>query len=127
MAEGKEGSICVACGARCCRYMAVEIDRPACKQEYDHIRWHLLHKGVNVFVDNDNDWCLEFETTCLELGDDQRCGNYDNRPMICREHGDDESDKSCEFVGGESPHKLHFSTAKEFEDFLDSRGIEWRN
>jgi len=116
--------ICRECGARCCRYLATEIDRPTCKRDYDYIRWYLLHGNVHVFADHDGDWYLEMESRCEHLGPDGTCTNYDNRPRICRRYGAD--DQTCEFLSKDAPHKVRFSTATEFEAWLEKKKIKWR-
>jgi len=108
----------------CCRYVATEIDEPASKKDYGNIRWYLMHRDVHVFIDHEDEWYLEFETPCENLGSDNRCTIYEDRPHICREHGDTEID--CEFHASADPHTVRFSTATEFEDWLDAQGIKWR-
>jgi uncharacterized protein len=115
---------CGDCGARCCRYVATQIDTPTCKRDYDNIRWYLRHERMAVFVDHDNAWYLEVETRCRALGKDGRCLAYATRPRICREHG--ETDGVCEFHSSEAPHKQRFTSADMFERYLDARGIDWR-
>jgi len=114
--------ICEDCGSACCTYVAMEIDKPTCKRDYDYIRWYLLHEGVHVFVDHEDCWFVEFKTPCARLGVDGRCTDYEDRPKICREHGQD--GQPCEYF--ESPHKIDFGSAREFEAFLNSRGVDWR-
>ena len=41
---------CHLCTARCCRYIALEIDRPSDPKGCDQVRWFLLHEGVKVWV-----------------------------------------------------------------------------
>lgn len=115
---------CVVCGARCCRYVATQIDEPTCKRDYDNIRWYLLHRKVHVFFDVGGDWYLEFEADCDKLGADALCGYYERRPLICKEHGDGAS--ACEFLGTEAPHERRFSTVEEFEQYLEEKGVDWR-
>jgi Fe-S-cluster containining protein len=122
--EKKLSEICRTCGARCCRYIATEIDTPTCKRDYDHIRWYLLHETVHVFMDHDNDWYLEVESPCEYLGPDGRCMNYEHRPRICRKYGAD--DLNCEFLSEDEPHVIRFSTATEYEDWLDDNKVKWR-
>jgi uncharacterized protein len=117
-------SLCADCGARCCRYVATQIDTPTCKRDYDNIRWYLRHERVAVFIDHDHDWYLEFETPCRALGAHGRCLAYATRPRICREHG--ETGEPCEFHSGEAPHTRRFTSAAMFERYLDARGIDWR-
>jgi Fe-S-cluster containining protein len=120
----KATQTCRECAARCCRYVAIQLDRPKRKRDYDHIRWYLLHDGVNVFTAHDGHWYLEFETDCAELRNDNLCGIYGSRPRLCREHGAEPGE--CEFTGEGDPHVLHFSTAQEFEGYLDKQGVKWR-
>lgn len=117
-------SDCIACGAKCCRHVATEIDKPTCKHDYDNIRWYLMHENVNVFVDNDGKWTLEFLARCQNLLDNNTCIKYTDRPTICRDYPD--SGDTCEFGGDDTPYKLFFTTVKEYEQYLDNRGIDWR-
>ncbi|HOP62979.1 MAG TPA: YkgJ family cysteine cluster protein [Spirochaetota bacterium] len=113
---------CDKCGGKCCAYVAIELDRPRSKTDYDHIRWYLAHKNVNVFIDHDKNWHVEFRTPCEFQGTDKKCKNYVNRPAICREHGTSEGD--CEFY--DSPYLEYFSSCREFEAYLDKKGVDWR-
>lgn len=115
---------CEGCGARCCRYVATQIDRPTSKRDYDYLRWYLLHRHVNVFIDHDGDWFIEFETDCEQIGEDHRCAGYETRPQICRRHGI--GDLDCEFHGETDPYRVRFKTAGALEDWLDGRGVDWR-
>jgi len=113
---------CDECGGSCCRYVAIEIDKPTAKGDYDHIRWYLVHRDVNVFIDHDKKWFIEFRTTCEHQGSDNRCQIYDTRPRICRGHGNE--DGECEFF--DSPYLEYFSSEKVFLDYLEGRGIDWK-
>jgi len=115
---------CEDCGAQCCRYTATQIDTPTSKREYDFIRWYLLHRDVNVFIDHGGGWYIEFTSPCEMLSDDNRCTIYETRPGICRHHGIGETD--CEFHGATEPYKVRFATAAAFERWLDARGTDWR-
>ena len=117
-------SLCQQCGARCCRYVATQVDTPTCKRDYDHIRWYLAHRNVGVFIDHEHDWYIEFETPCDALQDDKLCANYSDRPLICRDHGD--GGEGCEFTDETPPYHRRFDTPSEFEEYLASRGIDWR-
>lgn len=116
---------CLRCGGRCCQYIALEWERPSCKRDYDYIRWFLLHEHVHVFVDHAGKWHVEFQTPCQSLGSDGRCATYAERPALCREHGE-KADESCEFLGEDSPYRVRFSTVREFERYLDKKGVDWR-
>ncbi len=113
---------CEACGGKCCEYIAIEIDKPTTKTDYDHIRWYLLHKKVNVFIDYDRKWYVEFRTPCEVQDSSKKCSIYEKRPKICREHGN--TDGECEYY--DNPYMHYFKTAREFERFLEKKGIDWK-
>ncbi len=113
---------CLECGAQCCRYIAVEIDTPKTKKQYDDIRWYLLHENVYVFIDHDNAWHIEFKTKCRSLTDDNLCREYETRPQVCRDHGWPVG--TCEFF--DSPYKQHFTSPEAFERYMDRTKKDWR-
>jgi hypothetical protein len=47
---------CSNCNGKCCRYVAVEIDKPTTLKDFENIKWFVCHKNVNVFIDDDNSW-----------------------------------------------------------------------
>ncbi|MFQ5515057.1 MAG: YkgJ family cysteine cluster protein [Myxococcota bacterium] len=100
---------CHECGA-CCRYVAVEIDKPTCFKDYDHIHWYLTHRGISVYVDWEGDWFIEFETACEHLSPGATCGIYEDRPQICSDFSWDE----CEKTTRERAWKYRFVTQEEF-------------
>ncbi|OHD65326.1 MAG: hypothetical protein A2176_15440 [Spirochaetes bacterium RBG_13_51_14] len=113
---------CGDCGGRCCQYTAIEIDRPVSKTAYDNIRWYLCHTDVHVFVDHDRKWHVEFRSRCENLAVDHTCRIYDDRPQLCRNHGNAEDE--CEYY--DSPYLHYFSSREEFEHYLCSKGVDWR-
>lgn len=113
---------CFECGGSCCKYVAVEIDKPTNKSEYDHVRWYLVHRDVNVFIDHDNKWFIEFRSECEHQGKDMKCGIYSTRPKICREHGNYEGE--CEYY--DNPYREYFSSEKQFVKYLEKKKIDWK-
>lgn len=108
----EDGGPCHLCNAACCRYFALQIDKPKAKQDFDHIRWYLCHEGVAVWVD-DGDWYLEVRTVCKHLQADNRCGIYETRPQICREYGMPE-DGPCEYFTDDLKYDLYFDNDETF-------------
>jgi len=104
--------------------VATQLDTPTTKREYDNIRWYLMHENVNVFVDQDGDWMLEFVTPCSNLRPDHSCSHYAQRPRICREYPADGN--QCEYFGTSEPYKLLFTTAEQFESYLSNKGVAWQ-
>jgi Fe-S-cluster containining protein len=109
-----ESEICCKCTG-CCRYVSVGIDKPGrSKDKIDHYVWYLLHKNVQIYIDNDGDWNLLFITPCTELGSDGKCGVYSTRPKICKDY----SPKSCSRTGKDHTHL--FMTPKAMLEYLES-------
>lgn len=115
---------CIACKATCCRHIATGIDTPTCKRDYDNIRWYLMHENVRVYIDGEDSWVLEFNTLCRNLSSDNTCSYYSNRPKICSDYPDAQS--WCEYESDEPPYKIIFTSAREFEEYLDKNEIAWR-
>ncbi|MDX9981999.1 MAG: YkgJ family cysteine cluster protein [Lentisphaeria bacterium] len=104
---------CAQCNARCCRYMAIKVDTPRTADDYDDVRWYLLHRDVRVLVDTDGIWYVAFDTPCERIGKDGRCLQYDARPQICRDYP---KGNPCE---GTSALFVHdFNTVDEFDGWL---------
>jgi len=104
---------CEDCDAKCCKHVAVEIDIPEKIEDFEDIKWFVSHRNVNVFVDEDNLWYLEFLTSCEFLGEKNKCLNYDNRPQICREY----SHEDCVFHN-EYKDNIIFRSIAEVEEYI---------
>jgi Fe-S-cluster containining protein len=108
----EEKNPCDGCDL-CCRHVAVEIDEPETKKEFDQIRWFLLHEDVWIFIDNDNSWNMQVNRPCVKLKDG-RCSYYENRPRICRDY----SAESCEKHGDGDSFKIMWKSLEEFEEWV---------
>ena len=117
--DPEDGGPCHLCTARCCRYFALQIDTPSSKQDYDHIRWYLMHEGVVAWVD-DGDWYIEIRTVCRHLQPDNSCGIYETRPQICRDYGLP-GDNPCEFFTDDLEYDLFFEDDAAFEQWLKKK------
>ena len=84
--------LCDYCTAKCCRYFALPIDTPTSIEDYQHMRWYMMHGPVSIFVDDDT-WYLMVHADCKHLGNDNLCQIYDTRPTICRSYTTDD----CEY------------------------------
>ncbi|MCH7527496.1 MAG: YkgJ family cysteine cluster protein [Planctomycetes bacterium] len=104
--------LCEHCTAECCRYIALPIDKPTTKRDFDDIRWYLMHEGIIIFVE-DGDWYVQFRTRCKHLQADFRCGIYEKRPAICREYKAD----GCDYVGGDYGYKHVFTESEQIVAF----------
>lgn len=107
------GILCEHCTGHCCRYIALPIDTPTQRGDFDDIRWYLLHEGVQVFVE-DGDWYINITTTCRHLQADFRCGIYETRPKICRDYSTD----NCDYHSGDYGWEHHFSCPEHLDDYV---------
>ena len=108
---------CDNCPAYCCRYVSVEIDAPTTLDDFDEIKWMVMHENVTVYKDNEGDWIVNFRTRCKNLKHDTLCGIYETRPQMCRDH----SMKSCEVNGSGKVEVILFREPEEVERYLDKR------
>jgi Fe-S-cluster containining protein len=111
----KSESLCDYCTARCCRYFALPIEEPTTDQDFDFMRWYLLHDRASVFVE-DEVWYLLVHTACKHLQTDHRCGIYYTRPQICRSY----STENCEF-DEDAVYEMYFETAEQVAEYAEAR------
>lgn len=104
--------LCEHCPAICCRYIALPIEEPVTKGDFDDIRWYLAHENVTVFVEK-GQWYVSFATRCRYLRSDRKCSIYERRPRICRSYRTDD----CDYHGGEYRYQLYFSEPPEIERY----------
>jgi len=113
-------NICHDCEALCCREVAVSINTPKTKKDYDEIKWLICHKDVQVYKDHENDWLVEFKTDCEFLDQNWKCTIYDKRPFVCREH----SNTDC-IKHSDDYHKKIFRNLEDVEKYLESKNYSW--
>lgn len=113
LAKRNENSyMCGECDV-CCKYVSVEIDKPVTKTEVEDVKFHLYHKGTSVYIDEENDWYILFESRCDKLDSNGLCTIYDDRPPICRNF----ERESCH-----DEHDWHESHKVLFQDVKDLMG-----
>jgi Fe-S-cluster containining protein len=113
----KNKDLCDSCDL-CCKYVAIEIDKPANKKDYDNITWQLLHENVNIFIDFSDDWYIEFVTPCSALNIKTKlCKIYKSRPSVCRDH----KQKDCVAHNNEPAEKKYFKTVDDFKKYLKNK------
>ncbi len=107
-------SLCEYCTAKCCRYFAVQIETPTTWQEFDYIRWFLMHYGAAVFTEQGG-WYLLVHSPCKHLRDDNRCGIYERRPNICRQYATDNCEYPDDWV-----YEQYWETAEQIEEYAEA-------
>jgi len=122
---------CHECTALCCRYYALQTATPETEEDFEALRWYLMHGPTWIWVD-EGDWYLQVEQVCRSLGPANECLVYETRPQICREYGLPEGneragDPNCDYFSGELSHDLEFRTPEELESharvFLAAREL----
>ncbi len=106
---------CTECG-KCCTYLAIEISEPTRPRNATDILWYLYHEKVSVYVDGNNEWCVQFESRCKNFADDLHCKVYRTRPHICRAF----DHETCEVNCKEGEYFL-FLTPAEFLAYLKQK------
>lgn len=104
--------LCAKCEAKCCTYFCFEIDEPDDYDEFEDIRWYLLHEGVTVHID-EGDWYISIANRCTMLADKNQCLAYQTRPTICRKYAKD----NCDYTGGDYGYDEHFETPEQIEAY----------
>jgi uncharacterized protein len=103
---------CLRCGSKCCRYLALPIDKPETPGDFNDLHWFLLHDGISVFVE-DGDWYMQIDNPCRALSPSGLCTVYADRPRICRSYRLSE----CEFTQPDSVYELILRTPEECADY----------
>lgn len=112
---------CKNCDAYCCRHVAIYLEKPESKRDYDHIRWYLLHENIWISIDSQGEWLLEFRSPCKKITEDYKCADYENRPMICKNYPG--KNELCERQSDKLSYKHLFTSVEEFETFLKTKNI----
>jgi len=113
--EVPEGKVlCEYCTAKCCRYFALPIETPDEYQDFEYIRWYLLHERASVFKEDD-DWYLLVHTVCKHLQDNNMCGIYETRPQICRDY----TTKNCEYES-DYTYEFYLETAEQVFEYTEA-------
>jgi hypothetical protein len=107
---------CGGCIALCCRYFAIEVDAPTEPKDFDDLKWYLLHDKVELFTEG-RSWYVQVFNRCTNLGTDNRCMDYENRPSICREYENDWCDRDELDDRNDPDGDLSFRTVPELEAY----------
>ncbi len=103
--------LCNHCRAKCCRYFAFPIDKPSDWQDFDYLRWYLMHERASVFIE-EGCWYLLVHNPCQHLREDQRCDIYDTRPQICRDY----TTQDCEYED-DWIYEHYWETPEQIEEY----------
>ncbi|MFQ5482155.1 MAG: YkgJ family cysteine cluster protein [Nitrospinaceae bacterium] len=99
--------------ARCCSYFAFEVDTPDSRKDYEALLWQIAHRGVSFYIHRKR-WHIMVDSVCQFLTADNKCGIYETRPYICREH----SIESCEYTSNDFGFKEHFKSYQELWEWI---------
>lgn len=107
--------------SKCCTYLTQKIDTPRSKQDFEHILWQVSHQNIQAYKDEDG-WYLLINNPCTHLLDGGRCGIYDSRPSVCRDHSND----YCEYdAPAEDGFDLFFGGYKSLLKYCKKRYKRW--
>ncbi|MFM7519090.1 MAG: YkgJ family cysteine cluster protein [Planctomycetota bacterium] len=106
--------LCEYCTAKCCRYFALPLETPSTREDFEYIRWFLLHEHATVFTE-EGCWYVCVHTECKHLQPDNRCGIYETRPPICREY----TTKDCEYED-DWVYDRYFETPEQVAEYMEA-------
>ncbi len=106
--------LCSHCAAKCCCYFALPIDTPEDWDDFEFIRWYLLHERATVFIEEDS-WYLLVHNRCSRLGDDNLCTDYETRPEICRDYTTDNCEYEDEWV-----YDHYWETPEQVQEYAEA-------
>ena len=107
--------------SRCCTYITEKLETPRSMYDFDHLLWQLSHRNVQAYKDEEG-WYLLVNNPCSHLLADGRCGIYDDRPLICRQHSND----YCEFdEPAENGFELFFPDYSSLLEYVRKRFRTW--
>jgi Fe-S-cluster containining protein len=104
------------CNAECCRYITVDLATPEDKEDWDEIKWLLMHEKVMIYKDLEGDWMIEIQVPCKHLKGNL-CDIYEKRPNVCREHETSECEKN---IGAFA--KVMFKKPEDVDRYLAKKG-----
>ncbi|GAG06473.1 unnamed protein product [marine sediment metagenome] len=110
---------CNECNAECCRDVSIEVDKPESFDDFETLKWFLAHKNIEIYVDHEGDWMVEFKTDCKNLDENNKCRVYTNRFKICRGHEPDE----CVINGSGEHFKRVFKKEEDVDEYMKEIGF----
>ena len=122
--DNPEMDKCDLCtNSKCCTYVTQEIDTPRSKYDFEALLWQVSHEGVGAYKDDDG-WYVMFDARCNHLLPDGRCGIYETRPTVCREHSND----YCEYdAPAEEGFDLYFPDYESLLKYCRRRFKRWKH
>jgi Fe-S-cluster containining protein len=113
--------LCTYCPAKCCRYFALPFDTPTTMEDFEFIRWFLLHDRATMFIEN-GAWYVLIYNKCKHLRDDNLCGIYETRPQVCRDYTTDKCEYEDDWV-----YDHYFETAEQIQEYAEAVLLPKRN
>ena len=112
---------CSKCDGHCCKYITIQIDEPEDNIDFEELKWFLCHEHIIVYIDHDNEWCVEVKTPCkFQDPKTNLCTNYEKRPTACAEHETHE----CEGNDEHDPYyKIKFKTSEDIDAYKKLKGL----
>jgi Fe-S-cluster containining protein len=91
-------------------------------EDFDTLLWQLSHESTQLYKE-DGDWYLLINNQCRHILADGRCGIYEKRPQVCREH----SNEDCEFntPAGPDDFDLFFDGYESLDRYCRKRFRSW--
>ena len=56
--------LCDRCDGRCCKYVCIVLPTPRTKEDFDWLRFYVMHENTEIMLDVTGEWSLVFSTPC---------------------------------------------------------------
>ena len=106
---------CSECDGQCCKYITITVDEPKKDIDFEELKWFLCHENILVYIDHEDDWCVEVKTPCkFQDPVTNHCTIYEKRPRVCIEHGLDECEGNKDY---EDYCQRAFKTLEDIDEY----------
>jgi Fe-S-cluster containining protein len=114
--QKRDSDLCTKkCKAKCCKHINIVIAIPTTDEEIDALYFYLLHNGIELGINFENQLVLTLKTICEKLDIvSNKCTIHETKPMICASYPLDGT--YCEFYG--DTFKKRFKTKQELIDYF---------
>jgi Fe-S-cluster containining protein len=109
-----DGFLCRYCAAKCCRYLALPVETPKSWNDFESLKWLLLHERAVLFVE-EGGWYLAVYNVCRHLRSDNSCGIYPLRPRICRDYSINQCEYDDTWV-----YEHYWETPEQVEEYAEA-------
>src|SRR3989338_9417853 len=104
---------CNECDGECCKNIAIQIESPETREDFEDLNWYLYHEGLIIYIDDEDDWLVQIPIKCKFLKDG-KCMIYYKKPPICKNSEVSRCEKNIKEA------KIIFKNEGDIEHYIES-------